>query len=55
MAEEETLLEGDRRGETIENVSYHSTRRVDVSVGADYAADIDIYSMWARLIASGRE
>jgi len=28
-------------GSTIENVSHHSTRRVDVSVGTDYAADID--------------
>lgn len=28
-------------GATIENVTYHPTRRVDVSVGADYGADID--------------
>jgi small conductance mechanosensitive channel len=28
-------------GATIENVTYHATRRVDVSVGADYGADID--------------
>lgn len=28
-------------GGTIENISYHKTRRVDVSVGADYSASID--------------
>jgi len=28
-------------GATIENATYHTTRRVDVNVGADYAADID--------------
>ncbi|MCA9296001.1 MAG: mechanosensitive ion channel, partial [Phycisphaerales bacterium] len=28
-------------GATIENVSYHGTRRVDVNVGASYDADID--------------
>jgi small conductance mechanosensitive channel len=28
-------------GETIENFTYHSVRRVDVGVGVDYAADID--------------
>ena len=28
-------------GGTIENVSYHDTRRVDVSVGTDYGADLD--------------
>lgn len=28
-------------GGTIENVSFHETRRVDVSVGTDYGADID--------------
>ena len=28
-------------GDTIENISHHSTRRADVSVGIDYAADID--------------
>jgi small conductance mechanosensitive channel len=26
---------------TIENISYHDTRRVDVSVGTDYGADLD--------------
>ena len=26
---------------TIENISYHSTRRVDVSVGTEYSADLD--------------
>ncbi len=26
---------------TIENVSFHSTRRVDVNVGTDYASDLD--------------
>jgi small conductance mechanosensitive channel len=29
-------------GGTIENVSYHETRRVGVSVGTDYGADLDI-------------
>lgn len=28
-------------GGTIENISHHATRRVDVSVGTDYGADID--------------
>ncbi len=28
-------------GSTIENISHHDTRRVDVSVGVDYSADID--------------
>ena len=28
-------------GGTIENISHHSTRRVDVSVGSDYGADLD--------------
>ncbi len=28
-------------GATIENVSHHATRRVDVAVGVDYGADID--------------
>lgn len=28
-------------GSTIENVSYHPTRRVDVTVGTEYCADID--------------
>ena len=28
-------------GDTIENVSYHSTRRVSVEVGTDYGADVD--------------
>ena len=28
-------------GTTIENITFHSTRRVDVAVGADYSADID--------------
>lgn len=28
-------------GDTIENVSHHATRRVDVVVGTDYGADID--------------
>ncbi len=28
-------------GATIENVTHHSTRRVDVAVGVDYAADLD--------------
>ncbi len=28
-------------GATIENISYHNTRRVDVAVGVDYSADID--------------
>ena len=28
-------------GSTIENVSFHETRRVDVSVGTDYGADSD--------------
>ncbi len=28
-------------GSTIENISYHDTRRVDVSIGTDYSADID--------------
>jgi len=28
-------------GSTIENISHHNTRRVDVAVGVDYAADID--------------
>lgn len=28
-------------GDTIENISHHSTRRADVAVGIDYGADID--------------
>jgi len=28
-------------GDTIENVTHHSTRRVDVAVGTDYSADLD--------------
>ncbi len=28
-------------GATIENVTHHETRRVDVAVGTDYAADVD--------------
>ncbi len=28
-------------GSTIENVTYHSVRRVDVAVGTDYSADLD--------------
>lgn len=28
-------------GDNIENVTYHDTRRVDVSVGTDYGADLD--------------
>lgn len=28
-------------GSTIENVTFHSTRRVDVAVGTDYGADLD--------------
>ena len=28
-------------GGTIENVTFHETRRVDVSVGTDYGADLD--------------
>lgn len=28
-------------GSTIENVTFHDTRRVDVAVGTDYAADLD--------------
>jgi len=28
-------------GATIENISHHPTRRVDVAVGVDYSADID--------------
>lgn len=28
-------------GTTIENITYHDTRRVDVAVGVDYSADID--------------
>jgi small conductance mechanosensitive channel len=29
-------------GSTIENVTYHRTRRVDVNVGTDYKADLDV-------------
>lgn len=28
-------------GETIENISHHPTRRIDVAVGTDYSADLD--------------
>ncbi len=28
-------------GSTIENISFHDTRRVDIAVGVDYSADID--------------
>ncbi len=28
-------------GSTIENISFHETRRVDINVGSDYAADLD--------------
>lgn len=28
-------------GDTIENITHHSTRRVDVAVGTDYSADLD--------------
>ena len=32
---------GEIYGSTIENVTFHGTRRVDVAVGVDYSADID--------------
>ncbi|MCR9218235.1 MAG: mechanosensitive ion channel [bacterium] len=32
---------GEVFGSTIENVSFHETRRVDVAVGTDYGADLD--------------
>ncbi len=35
------LPNGSVFGATIENITYHDTRRVDVSVGAEYSADID--------------
>ncbi len=35
------LPNGSVFGATIENVSHHATRRVDVAVGCDYSADID--------------
>jgi small conductance mechanosensitive channel len=35
------LPNGNIFGTTIENITYHDTRRVDVSVGVDYTADID--------------
>ncbi|MHC5114124.1 MAG: mechanosensitive ion channel family protein [Planctomycetota bacterium] len=35
------LPNGSVFGATIENISHHETRRVDVSVGTDYAADLD--------------
>jgi small conductance mechanosensitive channel len=36
------LPNGSVFGATIENVTYHPMRRIDVVVGADYAADIDM-------------
>jgi small conductance mechanosensitive channel len=39
-------------GSTIENVSYHDTRRVDVTVGVDYTADLDrVRKVFAEAIA----
>ena len=35
------LPNGSVFGQTIENISHHSVRRADVSVGTDYAADVD--------------
>ncbi len=32
---------GEIYGSTIENISHHATRRVDVAVGTDYSADLD--------------
>ncbi|MEM8598566.1 MAG: mechanosensitive ion channel domain-containing protein [Bacteroidota bacterium] len=32
---------GELFGATIENITYHSTRRTDVAVGTDYSADLD--------------
>jgi len=40
-------------GGTIENVTYHDTRRVDVSVGTDYGADLDeVRAVLERSIAA---
>jgi small conductance mechanosensitive channel len=40
-------------GGTIENVTYHEKRRVDVSVGTDYGADLDeVRAVLERSIAS---
>ncbi len=35
------LPNGSVFGATIENISFHATRRVDVAVGTDYGADLD--------------
>jgi small conductance mechanosensitive channel len=35
------LPNGNVFGQTIENISFHDTRRVDVLVGADYSANLD--------------
>ena len=44
-------------GSTIENVTHHATRRVDVAVGVDYAADLDrtreVLMSAAGAVASG--
>lgn len=42
-------------GSQIENVSFHQTRRVDVSVGSDYAADIDETRKTLEAAAKGLE
>jgi small conductance mechanosensitive channel len=40
-------------GSTIENTSYHHTRRVDVTVGASYSADIDqTYEILMRAVCA---
>ncbi len=40
-------------GNTIENTSYHRTRRIDVTVGAAYAADIDqTYEVLMRAVCA---
>jgi small conductance mechanosensitive channel len=40
-------------GGTIENISHHSVRRADVSVGTDYSADLDRTRQVLEQAASG--
>ena len=42
-------------GSTIENISYHDTRRVDVNVGTEYSADLDHTRKTLEAVVDGIE
>jgi small conductance mechanosensitive channel len=42
-------------GETIENISHHPTRRIDVAVGTDYSSDLDAVRDILTRVATGVE